>query len=315
MKRVAGLLLIAFVVGSLAIPAAARNSFPASVPLPDGFYPEGMAIGRGHEFYAGSLLDGAVYRGDLRTGDGDVFVPGSPGRVIAGISFDERSGLLWAVGSDAGSSVVLVFDGVTGALVEDIEVDGAFLNDLVVTRDAVFVTDSLADVLWTIPLDSRGRPDGPPTALPLGGDFTFVTTGDLPINLNGIVATPNGSTLVAVHSSLGVLYRIDPATGQATEIDLAGSGVPSGDGLVLQGRTLHVVQNFLNQVSVVTLAADLSTGEVSDVITSDLFRIPTTGARFGGDLYVVNARFDVALPPFLGGEPMSIDYDVVRVPT
>jgi hypothetical protein len=141
-----------------------------------GFYPEGIAIGRGHEFYAGSLLDGTVYRGDLRTVDGDVLVAGTPGRVTAGILFDERSGLLWGVGSDAGSPVVLVYDGATGALVERIELDGAFLNDLVVTRDAVFVTDSLADVLWTIPLDGRGRPDGSPTALPLRGDFTFVTT-------------------------------------------------------------------------------------------------------------------------------------------
>lgn len=314
MKRLAGLLLIASVVGSLAVPAAAREAFPGSVPLPDGFYPEGITIGRGHQLYVGSLLDGAVYRSDLRTGDGGVFVAGTPGRLIAGISFDERSGLLWGVGFDAGAPAVMVFDGTSGALVERIEVDGAFLNDLVVTRDSAFVTDSLADVLWTIPLDGRGRPDGPPTALPLSGDFTFVTTGDLPINLNGIVATPDGATLVAVHSSLGVLYRIDPATGAATEIDLAGGGVPSGDGLVLQGHTLYVVQNFLNQVSVVTLAPDLSSGEVTEVITSELFRIPTTGARFGGDLYVVNGRFDVAFPPFLGGEPMSIDYDVVRVP-
>lgn len=315
MKRLAGLLLIVSVVGSLAVPAAARDPFPGSVPLPDGFYPEGIAIGRGHQLYVGSLLDGAVYRGDLRTGEGDVLVAGTPGRVIAGITFDERSGLLWGVGFDAGSPAVMVFDGTSGALVERIEVDGGFLNDLVVTRDAAFVTDSLADVLWTIPLDSRGRPDGPPIALPLSGDFTFVTTGDLPINLNGIVATPDGATLVAVHSTLGVLYRIDPATGAATEIDLAGGGVPSGDGLVLQGRTLYVVQNFLNQVSVVTLAPDLSSGAVTEVITSELFRIPTTGARFGGDLYVVNARFDVAPPPLLGGTPMSIDYDVVRVPT
>ena len=314
MKRLAGLLLVAFVVGSLAVPAAAREAFPVSVPLPDGFYPEGIAIGRGHEFYVGSLLDGAIYRGDLRTGDGDVLIEGTPGRLVAGIFFDGRSGLLWGVGSDAGSAVVLIFDAATGALVERIEVDGAFLNDLVVTRDAVFVTDSLADVLWTISLDPRGRPNGPPTALQLTGDFTFVTTGDLPINLNGIVATPDGSTLVAVHSTLGVLYRIDPTSGVATEIDLGGSGVPSGDGLVLQGRTLYVVQNFLNQVSVVTLAPDLTSGELTEVIMSERFRIPTTGARFGGDVYVVNARFDVAPPPILGGVPTSIDYDVVRLP-
>jgi sugar lactone lactonase YvrE len=315
MKRLAGLALIAAIVGSLSVPAAARGVFPVSVPLPDGFYPEGFAIGRGHELFAGSLLDGAVYRADLRTGEGEVLVPGVPGRVTAGLSFDRHSGLLWGVGSDAGAPVVFVYDGATGDPVAHIAVAGAFLNDLTVTRDAVFVTDSFADVLWRIPLDRRGRPDGPPTALPLSGDYTFVTTGDLPINLNGIVSTPDGSALVAVHSTLGVLYRIDPTTGIATEIDLGGGAVPSGDGLVLHGHTLYVVQNFLNQISVVTLAPDLASGQVTEVITSDLFRIPTTGARFGGDLSVVNARFDVALPPILGGEPMSIDYDVVRVPT
>jgi sugar lactone lactonase YvrE len=315
MKRLLGLLLIVSVVGTLAVPAAARGVFPESVPLPDGFYPEGIAIGRGHDLYAGSLLDGAIYRADLRTGEGAVLVPGTPGRVTAGLSFDERSGLLWGVGSDPGSPAVFVYDGATGALVERIAVAGGFLNDLAVTRAAVYVTDSFADVLWKIPLDSHGRPTGPAIALPLSGDFTFVTTADLPINLNGIVATPDGSTLIAVHSTLGVLYRIDPVTGSATEIDLGGSSVPSGDGLVLQGHTLYVIQNFLNQISVIALAPDLSSGEVIEVITSGLFRIPTTGALFGGSLYVVNARFDAALPPLLGGEPMSIDYDVVRVPT
>lgn len=315
MKRLIGLLLIAVVVGSLAVPTAAREAFPVSVPLPDGFYPEGIAIGRGHELYAGSLLDGAIYRADLRTGEGAVLVAGTPGRVTAGLAFDERSGLLWGAGSDAGSSVVFVYDGASGDPVARIEVDGAFLNDLTVTREAVFVTDSFAEVLWRIPLDRRGHPGGAPTALPLSGDFQLVTTGDLPINLNGITATPDGSALIAVHSTLGVLYRIDPTTGEATEIDLAGAGVPSGDGLVLHGHTLYVVQNFLNQISVITLAPDLARGQVTDVITSDLFRIPTTGAYLGGSLYVVNARFDVALPPLLGGEPMAVDYDVVRVPS
>ena len=51
-----------------------------------------------------------------------------------------------------------------------------------------------------------------------------------------------------------------------------------------------------------------------DTITSDLFRVPSTAAVLGSRLYLVNARFDVALPPFLGGEPMTIDYDVVWVP-
>jgi hypothetical protein len=141
-----------------------------------------------------------------------------------------------------------------------------------------------------------------------------VTEGDLPINLNGIDATANGRTLIAVHSTLGVLYRIDAATGKATEIDLGGGAVPSGDGIVLHGRKLYVVQNFLNAVAVVKLRPDLASGQVVDTITSDLFRVPATAARFGSRLYVVNARFDIAPPPILGGPVMSVDYDVVKLP-
>jgi sugar lactone lactonase YvrE len=116
-----------------------------------------------------------------------------------------------------------------------------------------------------------------------------------------------------VHSSLGVLYRIDPATGAATTIDLGGASVPSGDGILLQGRTLYVVQNFLNQVAVVELDPGLASGAIVDTIVSDGFRIPTTVARAGNRLYLVNARFDVAFPPGFGGITTSIDYDVVMV--
>jgi sugar lactone lactonase YvrE len=294
-------------------PAAGTARFPESIPLPDGFYPEGIAVGRGHDFYVGSLLDGALVKGDLRTGESSVLAPGVEGRLLVGLSFDRRSGLVWAAGTDSTGAKLFAFDGRTGALVHEVAVpDGAFLNDLAITRDAIHVTDSLADVFWTVPLTRRGAPAGPPVAVPLSGDFTFVTEGELPINLNGIVATPNGKVLIAVHTSLGALYRIHPATGVATEITLD-EPVPFGDGIVLHGRTLYVVQNFLNQVAVVDLAPDLSSGRVVDTITSDLFRVPTTAARFGDSLYLVNARFDAAFPPALGGEPASLDYDVVRV--
>jgi hypothetical protein len=293
--------------------AVATPTFPDSIPLPDGFYPEGITIGTGSDFYVGSLLDGAVYKGDLRSGEGAVLVDGAEGRVIAGLAFDRRSGLLWAAASQQGVPAVYAFDARSGDLVHRIPINGTFLNDLVVTRDALYVTDSLSDVLWTLPLTTRGTPGDLPSALPLTGDFTFVTEGELPINLNGIEATPNGKALIAVHTTLGVLYRIDPETGETTEIDLGGGAVASGDGIVLRGRTLYVVQNFLNAVAVVELAPDLASGTVVDTITSDLFRVPTTAALFGSDLYLVNARFDIAPPPLLGGDVQSVDYDVVRV--
>lgn len=72
--------------------------------------------------------------------------------------------------------------------------------------------------------------------------------------------------------------------------------------------------NLINQVSVVELSPDLTSGEVVETIAIDLFRVPTTGAILGDTLYVVNARFGVAFPPSLGGELVSIEYEVVAVP-
>lgn len=297
----------------MAVPAAAGVSFPDTMPVPSGSYPEGVTVGQGPELFVSSLLDGALYRADLRTGEGEVIAEGQPGRITAGLFHDNRSDLVWAAGLDGGAGAVIAFDADSGDDVAVVSVPGAFLNDLVVTRTAVYVTDSLADVFWTIPLDKHGLPSGPATAVPLSGDFTFVTQGPLPVNLNGIRATPDGRTLIAVNSSAAELYRINPQTGDATTIDV-GEPVPSGDGLVLQGRTLYVVQNFLNQILVIELAPDLVSGTVVGTITSPDFDVPTTAARFGASLYAVNARFNDGFPPFLGGPPQNLDYSVVRVP-
>ena len=47
------------------------HTFPDVIHLPDGFQPEGIARGGGTSFYVGSLVDGRIYRGNLRTGTGD----------------------------------------------------------------------------------------------------------------------------------------------------------------------------------------------------------------------------------------------------
>lgn len=315
MRRLPVLLLCSLLGFLTPAPAAEAESFPASILLPAGSYPEGIAVGAGTDFYVGSLYGGGVYAGDLRTGEGAVAVPPVAGRVVAGMSFDRRSGLLWGVGFDGGSATVFAFDPEAGTLAHAVEVPGQghLLNDVTVTRTAVYVTDSFSGDLWVVPLTATGRPSGAAAPLPLTGDFELVTTGDLPLNLNGIAATPDGRWLLSVHSSLGRLYRIDPLTGEATELALGGAAVDYGDGLVLRGRTLYVVQNFLQKVAVVELGSDLASGQVTREITSGLFRVPATAALFGSSLYLVNARFDAAFPPFFGAEPEMLDYDVVRV--
>jgi hypothetical protein len=299
-------------------------TFPEVISLPVGFQPEGIAVGRGHEFFVGSLgrfaedgqtiLGGAIYRGDLRTGEGAVFVPPQAGQMAVGLHLDRRNKHLFVAGGIFGTA--RVYDATTGELLAGYQLTDAsdtLVNDLVVTKQAVYLTDSFQPVLYRLPLAANGDLPEPAALgeLPLGGDFAFDPTPGA-TNGNGIVATSNGKWLILVNFQLGTLYRVDPATGVASEIDLGGETLPNGDGLVLEGKTLYVVQNFLNQIAVVELTPELTAGTIVRHITDDDFRIPTTAAAFGSALYAVNARFDEA-PPLTPGA-RELDYEVVRVP-
>ena len=76
-------------------------------------------------------------------------------------------------------------------------------------------------------------------------------TGDLSysagFNANGIAA--RGGWLVLVQSNEGLLFKVNPRTGETTQIDTGGVLVTNGDGLELRGKTLYVVENFDNTVS------------------------------------------------------------------
>jgi sugar lactone lactonase YvrE len=298
MRRIVLLALL----GGLVVPTAlAGASFPSVISLPNGWLPEGIAVGNGHTFYAGSRADGAVYRGDLRTGKGDVLVPGVAGRVATGLKF--ARGKLFVSGATTGKG--WVYDARTGAQLREYQLASSpgatFVNDVVVTKDAAFFTDSNRSVLYRVALSPNGSL-GDLQTLTLTGDFQFVPG----FNLNGIDATPNGKTLLAVQSNTGKLYRINPTTGAATLIDLGGATLVNGDGILLHGRTLYVVQNQNNKIAVVHLSPDLAKGTVAGEITNPNFDVPTTIARFGRSLYAVNARFTTPPTP-------TTTYTVVRV--
>lgn len=297
--------LLATVMGSTATQAQTANVFPAQIDLPDGWLPEGVVTGRGPVIYAGSRANGAVYAADLRTGDGTILVPGAPGRVAVGLSFDRRSNAIFVAGG--GTGMAYVYDAATGEELAAYTLTTStptFVNDVIVTRQAAYFTDSQQPVLYRLPLRPGGRlPDADAVeTIALSGDYQQIAG----FNLNGIEATPDGRTLIVVHSSLGVLYRVDPATGVASTIDLGGASVTNGDGILLQGQTLYVVRNRLNQIVEIALTSDLQRGEVIDTITDPAFDVPTTVAAFGNRLYAVNARFGVP-------GPLTASYNIVQV--
>lgn len=303
-KTLLVLLLLSALSLSL-IGSASIKQFPEVVPLPNGFQPEGIAVGNGSTFFVGSIPTGAVYKGDLRTGEGQVLVPGQSGHMSIGMAFDSRTGLLYVAGGPTG--MAFVYDGTTGANVAEIQLaatSATFVNDVVVTNDAAYFTESSQAVLYRVPLENNGQLPDPAVSetIPLGGDFQLVTG----FNANGIDATPNGKSLIIVNSALGTLYTVDPESGYATLIDLGGDSVVNGDGILLHGKTLYVVQNADNQISVVNLDPHLQSGTVERTITSQYFRVPTTIARFGQRLYAVNARFDTPATS-------DTEYEIVQV--
>jgi sugar lactone lactonase YvrE len=303
MKRtllVLAILAVAVVGGSQ---AASNQAGPDVIPLPDGFQPEGIAIS-GNTFYVGSIPTGAIYRGDLRTGQGRVIFPGAPGRAAIGLAIDRPQrfdpGRLVVAGGPTGKAFVYSARSGRPLATYVLTTARTFVNDVVVTPTAAWFTDSVNQVLYRVGFGAR-RGQATVSTVPLTGDIQYIAG----FNVNGIDATPDGQTLILVQSNTGKLFTSTTA-GVTREIDLGGGSVPNGDGILLDGRTLYVVQNRNNRIAVVELSSDLSSGVITRFITDSDFDVPTTIDDRGEWLYAVNARFGTP-------SPETAHYEVVRV--
>ncbi len=93
-----------------------------------------------------------------------------------------------------------------------------------------------------------------------------------------------------VQTNVGKVFTVDPRSGETDEITLD-QPVVNGDGLLLDRRTLYVVQNRDNKVAVFRLSRSLGSGTLTVNLTDPDFDVPTTIDDFGKRLYAVNARF------------------------
>lgn len=300
MTRILLAVAAAAVITATAV-TAATTAFPNRIDLPDGFQPEGIATS-GEQFYVGSIPTGAVYRGSLRTGQGSLLVQAQTGRAAIGMKVDR--GRLFVAGG--GTGMAFVYDASSGADVTSYQLStgGSFVNDVVVTKQAAWFTDSFKPVLYRVPLGPSGRPGAASAVrtVQLTGDYVHGSG----FNVNGIDATANGRTLVIVQSGTGKLFTVTPK-GVTKAIALAGGeSVVNGDGILLDGKTLYVVQNRSNVVAKIALSPNLRSGRVVRRISSAGFDVPTTLAEQGGRLYAVNARFTTTPTP-------TTDYWVTRL--
>jgi sugar lactone lactonase YvrE len=278
----------------LAAPASARP-YPETIPLPPGWQPEGIATGFGNQFFSGSRATGSIFRGDLKTGKGKVLVQRTGG-AATGLKVDRHNRLFV---SGAATGTARVYNAASGKLLREYQLtkDRTFINDVALTRKAAYFTDSVNQRFYVV---KRNKVK----TLPLTGELKY-DDDPTTFELNGIVAAGHGK-LIAVQSRLGKLFLIDKHSGRTREIDLGGATTPNGDGLLLDGRTLYVVQNRDNKIAVIHLKHGLRRGEIKRYLTDDDFDVPTTIAERGGFLWAVNARFTTTPTP-------TTPYDVVRV--
>ena len=178
--------------------------------------------------------------------------------------------------------------------IDAVDFDGGFVNDVTVTRRAAYFTDSLKPLIYVY-----DRRTGATKTLPISGDLVY----EAGFNANGIAATPDGRRLIIVQSNTGELFTANPRTG----VDAADRRArrhqrrrhPAARQAALRGP--QPAQPDRRAAA----ARPALAGDAEDELTDPDFDIPTTIARHGKRLYVVNARF--------GQESPTTTYDVVQV--
>lgn len=275
------------------------------IDLPTGWQPEGITTD-GNRLYVGSLATGELLRADPVTGRTTVLPKSETGKPAVGIDYDRRRGVIWVAGG--GSGEIRAQDASNGRLLATYRLPhpkGRFVNDLVVTRKAVYATDSQKQQLGVVRLDGEALPPSSPAErMRLRGHIDYGEG----FNANGIVRS--GRWLVIVQSNTGTLFRVNKHTGRARAIDARGYEFTNGDGLERDGRRgLHVVRNTDNIVVDVRLSARRTKARVVEEQTSTRVDVPTTVADLGADLWAVNARFGTTTPD----APADADYWVTRL--
>jgi WD40 repeat protein len=300
-RAAAGFLALAalLVPAPVASAGEARSGDVAPVILLDGAKgAEGIAAAGSTRFFAGDLVTGDIYRGDIRKDKATKFIDAPAGRMAVGMKVDRHNDLLFVAGGPTGQAYV--YDSDTGKTVKTYQLTKkeAFINDVALTDHGAWFTNSRQGELYFIPVDDDGD---------LGSVRTLTLKGPAAdtskqFNLNGIAYSRDARRLVVAHTGNEALYTVSPRTGASTAI--TGVKVPNVDGILVKGDTVWAVQNMSNQISRLRVNFHESTAKLREVITSPDFNIPTTAALFDDTLAAVNAKF---------GVPNAKTFEVVTV--
>jgi Cu-Zn family superoxide dismutase len=293
--------------------SAAETPTPTTISLPETVtFPEGIAYDEGTgTLYTGSAVDGTLIRVDAATGAVSQAIPAgvivsddATFPAVLGMEFDSQ-GRIWIAGGRTGK--ILVVSAAEGTLLADATVpaSGSLINDVAVIGSSAYFTDTLVPTLWRL-TEEGGTFGVAEPWLDLTG--TPIAYGDGP-NLNGITATPDGSTLLVVHMGAGLLYAIDVTTKEVRPIETGGEDLSGADGLVLDGSTLYVIRQTAVEIATIQLNEGMTSGTVVSRFTDPALAWPATAALVGDELVVVNTQFNTRQ-----NTTTTLPFTLLRVP-
>lgn len=297
-------LFVAALLPLAGVAAAPPSSDRVHILPSTSAYPESIGANpRTGIFYTGSLIDGTLFRGSLDSSKSSVFLPaGSDGRTnVAGVKVDGE-GRIWI--ADAFNGRVLVYND-AGQLLHDFHLLGPgfpTVNDLVFSHGWAYVTDSSRPFLYRLSesdADSAGVTLSEPWLAV--SPFVHYMTGEGPfgVNLNGIVASPDGETLWTVQTNTGLLFKVDVDTGAISKVDTGGVSLLFGDGLLRVDRELYVARNAANLVLKMEISADWNSARLIATMTNPQFVFPTALIAMRNRLLITNAQLNVVGNPQL----------------
>ena len=312
LKRASSFLVLLLAVVALVFAARLVGPRkPTSYVLPgEAVLPEGIDVAPDGTFYVASAGTGTIYRGHVTQPRTHPFLPGGRDGLDAagGVRRDGR-GRLFVAGftrvEDGVESMLFVYDQL-GRLVTIrlAPVADAQFNDLALTRDAVYITDSQLQVVYRAAL--RGPAIGEVEPWVDLNDHSPASPQGR--RLSGVVADPEGRVLLVADTLGGALYRIDTATQAVQTVDLGESGL-NADGVLLEDTALYAVAYtqpddgtpVRAEICVVRLSRDLASGAVVTCVTDPSFDAPSGLARDGDRLLAVNSQLShpPGAPPFI----------------
>ncbi len=272
----------------------------------DAVYPEGIAFDRPtNSFFVSSTQDGTLFVSRLSDPEATIFSEaGADGRNVAvGLAVDSTNRRLWVAGGP--SQRIFAYNIDSGELIKRYDLPSAensFINDVAVDSIGnAYFTDSGVSRLFKIAGSSSGVGESAEMIL---DPAEMGVPYDAAFNLNGLAVTPDNQQIILAHSSQPSLFLFTINSGEVVEIDLD-KGV-GGDGIWLENGLLYSVYN--RGITIVEMSSDYTSGEVIQQFSDPSFKTPTTLAKIGNRLLVVNAQFGARA----GGNP-SLPFTVSSV--